>query len=468
MNAPHDVRAWRGPDDARLANSPSTPGWRQGVEYRRLAAHVASQIAERIDPTAATFVPLPVVGFGGQSKQVLGRTLALLSRLRPALPIQVAILVNRPSHQPPDDTEAFARNWVERQPSGPVRFALGSVALPVRPRLGDLRQMLCDAIVDVAGPWSTDAVVVLADDDLVGAPSGWIDRLSQAVTVQPDVDIALGPVLFDDASGSAVQCAPFFLADALRALLAGAWVERLSQWQPDDQRVSAPLRTVVLGYAEAIALSGNLAVRARALEAVGGFRPLNEITNVVRDVHGRGSQNGEVPSAPHGGIGSTWGFDAADPEALLSLYRSAVRVSARRAAQAYATARQPSVAQWRTCRFQASRVDPVRVEPLPALPAYRVRQLARSGMAALVNAVEPLLAATLAYFPPDQQLAREALRVLGLDEAACTTTLVAENAWTVRIHDPAEMLTRLEALQEEPRLSPMNGGAVQARTLRPL
>lgn len=356
-----------------------------------------------------------------------------LSRQRASVPISVVLLVNRPQTRPADDTATRARRLGAALGCDAVRFAVAEVALAQRTRLGVLRQLMLDAVLDAqqCDPEATGCVV--ADDDIVRLPAGTLAGLLRVVTGQ--ARLALGPVLFDSPQSTPAAMLPaFFAADAFRALLAARSLRRLRQPGTSSRAAHAEFGD----HAEAIALSCNLAVRAATVREAGGFAPLNEITNLVRDVHGLGGTDA---------ITATWDFDPACENVLIDLWRRAVHISARRALPAYLAHGVPTVGQWRACRFRASRVDPVRVAPPDSIELVRLSTLRGRDKEALLAEISAALTTTLRYFPHDPEMIEDCLAALGLT----LESLWVENrsaALSVRIRRAPGLLDRLMAVQD--------------------
>lgn len=401
--------------------------------YRTLLNTVRDQLAAQLPVGPALPVLIPTVGFGGQSVRVLSHTMRELSRQRASVPISVVLLVNRPQTRPADDTATRARRLGAALGCDAVRFAVAEVALAQRTRLGVLRQLMLDAVLDAqqCDPEATGCVV--ADDDIVRLPAGTLAGLLRVVTGQ--ARLALGPVLFDSPQSTPAAMLPaFFAADAFRALLAARSLRRLRQPGTSSRAAHAEFGD----HAEAIALSCNLAVRAATVREAGGFAPLNEITNLVRDVHGLGGTDA---------ITATWDFDPACENVLIDLWRRAVHISARRALPAYLAHGVPTVGQWRACRFRASRVDPVRVAPPDSIELVRLSTLRGRDKEALLAEISAALTTTLRYFPHDPEMIEDCLAALGLT----LESLRVENrsaALSVRIRRAPGLLDRLMAVQD--------------------
>lgn len=413
----------------------------RGADYTRLFDHVVDQLADQLPPGPALPVLIPTVGFGGQNRAVLDHTLWELARQRCSVPISVVLLVNRPASRPADDTLVRARAAMARASSLAVRFAAAEVVLSTRIGLGELRQLMLDAVVCVQRLDPARTGFVIADDDLTHLPMGVLDDLHQAVTGSARADLAVGPVLFDSPEAPAPTMPVFFAADALRALL-GAKLVRREVAMPADPERAEQFRH----YAESIALSCNLIVRGSALAQAGGFVPYNEITGVLRGVHG-------VRSAR---LVGTWDFQPHDDDVLADLYRSAVRISARRALAAYLSRGVPSVAQWRVCRFRSSRVDPVRVaEPVVPDGTQLISHLRPHQIRTLSEELTGALTSTLRYFPPDADVITDSLTALGLPPGSVSITVGRDaNDTTLQIKHASGLLDRLRAVQELVRAEP--------------
>lgn len=413
----------------------------QPSHHEALLERVVDQLAGQLPSGPALPVLIPTVAFGGQNRSVLPRTIVELSRQRASCPITVVLLANRPRARAADDTVAQAAATISALRCPEVSFAVAEVVLPTRVRVGELRQLAFDASVAVQRLDPELTGFVIADDDLVHVPPGLLEGLHAAIVGPQRADAVLGPVLFDSPQLPAPMLPEFFLADALRALLAARLV-RCQAADPSDACRAEGFRR----HAESIVLSGNLAVRGSALGRTGGFAPYNEITQLVRGVHALRGADGHTGTSR---VVGSWDFDARAGNVLGELYRTALRISGRRALAAYAAAAAPTVAQWRTCRFRASRVDPVRLgEPL-VLEATPVARLRPHEMRTLTDRLETALGTTLAHFPPDPAVSGECLAALGLPPAAITVTSDLDSGdVAIRIRDVSGALERLRALQE--------------------
>lgn len=404
-------------------------------DYRRLFDHVVEQLSDQLPLGPTLSVLIPTVGFGGQNRAVLNQTLRELARQRCSVPVSVVLLVNRPDSRPADDTLVRARAAMAATDSSVVHFATADLVLPTRIPLGKLRQLMLDAVVQVQRLNTARTGFVIADDDLTHLPKGVLEDLYRAVTGPIKADLAIGPVLFDSAHAPAPMMPAFFASDALRALLAVRFVRRQAAI-PADPDHSEQFRR----YAESIALSCNLMVRGSALAEAGGFVPYNEITGLLRGVH-------DLPSAR---LVGTWNFQPDDENVLADLYRSAVRISSRRALAAYLSAGVPSVAQWRVCRFRSSRVDPVRVaEPNVRGSSKSISDLRTHQIRSLSEELDGVLSTTLRYFPPDADVVTDCLAALGLSPGSVSIRLGrAATETTIQIKHVSGLLERLRALQE--------------------
>lgn len=397
--------------------------------YRSLHDRVADQLADQLPPGPALPVLIPTVGFGRQSEHVLDQTLCQLAGQEAPVPISVVLLVNRPQTRAADGTAARARKLGAALNSASVRFAVAELALPDRPKLGELRQLLLDAVILVQGLDPAVTTCVVADDDMVRLPPGLLADLYQAVTGRDGIAAAVGPVLFDSPDMPAPMLPAFFVADALRALLAA---RLLREWGMDS--VDPAQRAEFDQYAESLALSCNLAVSAAAVQDAGGFAPLNEITNLVRSVY-----------RTAGTVAGTWDFDPACGYVLVHLHRHALHISARRALAAYHQTGAPSVGQWRACRFRSSRIDPVRITTPPTAEPTWISDLHGRNTDDVIAEMNAVLTTTLSYFPVDLEVIEDCLGALGL-----TMRSVSVNGGTpvVRIREATEVLDRLRLVQE--------------------
>lgn len=419
-------------------------------DYGAHLASVGAQLEPQLPRDLGSLVLIPTVGFGVQSHRVLPGTIRQLAAQRTSGPPTVVMLVNRPENRASDGTEEIARREIALHgPAGP-RFAVASVVVEGRPRVGSLRQLLHDAVALCAGGIPPSTPVIIADDDIVHAPPGALESLACGLRTTPGCNAVVGPVLFDDDEMPSVLLPDFFVSDVLRALLAARWVARLSA--PSGSSLCARRSADQWRrYAEAIALSGNMAVQSGALLATGGFPPLNEITGVAQRMWPGPAGCMTVPytAGRPAGVAGIWDFDGGGPDVVDSLLDSAVRVSSRRALRAFARSRVPSIAQWLACRFHASRVDPARQAP-PRFPdVATIDRLGCGAVEQLVESAASLIAITLGFFPPDAEPARDALRAIGLDERRCTAEPAEREGapWRVRIHDPSVMLERVVAAQ---------------------
>lgn len=398
----------------------------------------------------AALMMIPAVGFGEQSPPVLRRTLELIASQRNDGTVTACIiLVNRPATAAADSTEALVRAFIERLPTGngSIPVALATVQLPQKPRIGELRQVMLDAAAELLHFCPATTGLVIADDDLVGATPEYVRGIVDFLRQRPAVDLVIGPVLFDDTRFPSALLVDFFVADLLRALLSTRLVEYVARLDPSDWHERREMERMSRGYFETVILSGNLGVRVSALEEVGGFADMNELTAMMRDVHnlalaaqGPGRNN----------LGSPWTFDSDHEDVIERLRASAVQVSSRRAVHAYLRGRYPSVAQWRLCRFRASKIDPVRVlDPAP-LTITPIRHLNRTGRRELLDDIERAIARTLEYFPPHRETIVECLSALGIGRHDGTIELESSTParWSVRIRTGRDLLERIEGVQQ--------------------
>lgn len=411
--------------------------------YQRALERVAHQLEGQLvlDPAAVpTLVMLPVVGFGGQSSATIEAALAAFGRQRVrAGTLAVVALVNHPSAQTPDTTAMLAERGAARsRGGGGVQVAVATIATESRPLLGELRQLLLDAVRPLCAGGA--ATIVVADDDLVSAPAGYVERIR--ARLEKGARLAVGPVLFDDPLYPSALLPDFYFGDRLRALVAARWTERVGRLDLARRHDRDEAARLARDWFETIVLSTNLGVRAETLDRCGGFCDLDEITNLARSVQTLALAEAEPACPPHpNALVGLW--DVSDGSGgMARLDAAAVRLSSRRALHAYARGRRASVEQWRSCRFRASRVDPVRLLPPPIPVPPRIARLGRTGRIELVERLEQVVATTLGYFPDDATIAAVSLRDLGVEIGPRFRTCTRVRGWE-------RALELLEAKQEE-------------------
>lgn len=410
------------------------PGRRRhgdGAAYAQLVGVVAVQLAAQLAdaPDWESVVVMPVVGFGDQYRDVLERTLGLLAGVTAGRRLILA-LVNRPQSQPPDGAAALLHE-AARRPGARRGLVVCEVELGRRPRMGELRQLAVDALESVVGPLAPDTPLLVCDDDLVVLPDDALAARERAV--RGGAGLAVGPVLFDDPLRPMCLYGGLYGADLFRAVLGQ---ELLSAWQQPTTGGESRAPAVL----ESLVFSSNLAVRRDVLGAAGGFRDLNEITWLARDVlTAPGLDRPLQVEPPVDGVGS-----AAD-----DLRARAVRVSSRRALAAWRGHGQPTVAQWRALRFTASRIDPARQPaPLTALPRP-VRDLPNADRVAVAHSFARAAATTCDYLDPPPELAVAALCALGLSSADVEVRRDATTEWQVVVRRPDGFLHWLERTQAD-------------------
>ena len=408
------------------------------LDYATLVATASAQLTAQLPsaPTApVTLVVVPVVGFGGQSRLVLDRTLSLLAA--PAPPAirsygrQIVLVVNRPVHQRDDGTAGAVRRWVAQHHGQPGAASLAwcELTLQRRPRIGELRQVAVDAVAAVWGPLPVGSVVVPADDDIVAWPSSTLAGiegcLSGGAGRSGPVGLAVGPVLFDDPTARTCLFVELFVADLVRALLSDRLLGALAGTVPGPPPAAEVFDSLIL--------SGHLGVRIEALHAAGGFGDLNELTELLRG--GRSDQQVGRPLAV---------ADHPD-DPVAALLDGAVRVSSRRALAAWSSGNQPTVAQWKAHRLRAAKVDPVRVQAPPPSPA----PLGAPGRKNVdVDVLEAALATVFDYLAAPPDAARWAVGCLGLGPRDVVLRPPGGGVgWQVRIQRTAHLVERVAVLQ---------------------
>lgn len=414
--------------------------------YLGLVEEAAAQLGTQLlldGADLSALVVVPVVGFSGQSLRVIERTMALLigeAAWRSSLGRRcIVAVVNRPASESPDGTAEHVlrvRDALEAVGvgGGGLQVAVCDVALRRRPRIGELRQLGVDAVERACGPLRGNAVAVVADDDLVRLPPGTFAGLERAAT--SGAALAIGPVLFDDPDWPMWRIPDLFVADMVRALLVDRLVRALEH---PGGAVAPPTQSVY----ESLVLSGHLAVRRDALAEIGGFRDLNEITWLMRDVlatRGRrlgGTSAADLTATANGG------------EPLARLRRDAVRVSSRRALLAWRTGRHPTVAQWRACRFRASRVDEARVARFePDDLVMPLREMGPAARREFAMSAERMIETTFEHLRPSLELAAWALSQVGLCARDVRLTAAADGSrWKLRLLRTGALVERVDALQ---------------------
>lgn len=397
--------------------------------YEQLLSAATAQIAAGLAASSwESIIVMPVAGFGNQHRDVLDRSVRLLDAAGTAGRRLLVAVVNRPQHEPEDGT---ARVLAELAPElDRVDVVVCRLALERRTRMGELRQVAVDALERVIGELPARTPVLVCDDDVAAMPQAALSALE--VAVRRGAGLAVGPVLFDDPRRPMCLFGDLFAADVLRALLGR---RLLQQWQRPDPADGGDLAVL-----ESLVFSGGLAVSREALGAAGGFRDLNEITWLARD----------VLTAP----GLAQRLRLVDPVTSASdpathLLTHAVRMSSRRALAAWREHGLPTVAQWRGSRFTASRVDPARrPAPLAGLPAP-VRDLSDHARGQLVESFGAAAAATCRYLAPEPGLVQETLVELGLTSGDAEVRLEDPGQWRVIVRRPGGFLDWLVQTQQD-------------------
>lgn len=437
------------PRGAAAQTGATLPGRRRLAEARasydasveRVGDQLAEHVSGRPEPPGVLVV-LPAVGFGDQSAGALPHALRTLADQRVRhCDAEVVVLVNRPVRKLRDGTvdRALAALPADAADGAP-RFAVCEVELEQRPRIGELRQLAVDASAHAHGAVDDDAAVVIADDDVVAMPPGTLEHL--AIGVRREADLVLGSVLFDDPAMPLCLWVALWVADLLRGLLAARLLEALGPGRPTGvphrwagQALGVPAPDP--GTFESLVLAGNVGVSHGALARAGGFRDLNEVTGMIRDLVQSGASVCARP--PHGAH--------ADP--VIALLDGSVRMSSRRAMAAWRTAGQPTVAQWRVCRLRSSRPDPVRLaQGVHELPRP-VQRWGRTEREQSLEGLAAALAITLDHLDPPHDLALWALQALGIEEGDRTLSPPSEGSagWGLVLHRDAGLLERADHLQ---------------------
>ena len=430
-----------------MSSSNGRRRYRDSGTYDQVVADIAGQLRrQRTGPPPSALAVMPVVGFGEQAGEVITASLGMLAVALHATAL-LLVLVNRPAHRVPDCTLDQVRNWQRRHPEVPLVVA--DVSLALRPRIGELRQAGLDAVRRAWGDPPAGASLLFVDDDLVSIPTGALRDLVAQLDAAP---LAAGPVLFDHPHLPTYLLPDLYAGDLFRALLTDLLLERVEQ-----DVSSASFRTV-----ESLILSGNLAVRADALDMVGGLHDLNELTELTRDVLTASLAATLPPPARSVPL-----FSASSTEDPVDrLRRSAVRVHSRRALAAYAASGVPTVAQWRSQRLRSSTVDPVRTEPARVVVPPLLASLPARDAAALLGCVERQFGGVLDYLQPDPESALRALEVLGVASRDVDLRPAAgDTGWGVHLRRNGGLLERLAGLQEA-ELSPRRSLALADATGR--
>lgn len=398
--------------------------------YADLVETAAGQLDTRRLPGGRApeqLVVLPVVGFGGQSASVLPDAVALLTAAAGGSGVVLA-LVNRPASRSADATAGWLRDWARRHPEAPLLIA--ELSLPQRPRLGELRQLAVSALERAAGPMPAHGRVVLADDDVVELPADSFDRLSRALDT---AGLATGPVLFDTPELPVCLLPELWLGDLFRALLVDRQFARLEQ-DPGSVATEA---------VESLVLSTHLAVRRDVLDAIGGLHDLNELTELVRDA---------LTTPPPAGLRAVCRSAPLDARAgrdpVEELLTRAVRVHARRALAAYASADVPTVMQWNAARLRTSSVDPVRLSTPVWEGLHPLNQLGQAARRQALSGVGRHLGLVLDHVRPTVADAVAALELLGLERHQVDLAPPGpDGSWRLGIRDSSGLVERAVALQ---------------------
>lgn len=411
------------------------------ARYERLIAEAAAQLAAGLSrSTWESVIVMPVVGFGDQHREVLDSSLRLLDTAVTGGRRLLVAVVNRPQHEPEDGA---ARVLEELAPAlDRIDVVVCRLALERRTRVGELRQLAVDALERVIGELPAHTPVLVCDDDVAAMPRSALSALEGAVG--RGAGLAVGPVLFDDPRRPMCLFGDLFAADVVRALLGR---RLLQQWQRPDPADGSDLAVL-----ESLVFSGGLAVSREALASAGGFRDLNEITWLARDVLTAPELAQRVRLVDPV-------TSVTDPTAHLLTH--AARMSSRRALAAWREHGLPTVAQWRGFRFTASRVDPARrPAPLAGIPAP-ARDLPASGRALLVESFGAAVAVTCRYLRPEPGLVQETLVELGLSRGDVAVRLEASDDWRVSVRRPGGFLEWLVQTQQDEL------GRWEAATFRP-
>jgi hypothetical protein len=413
-----------------------------------------------MDPRTKYIVAMPVVGFGGQSKATILRTLQTFDNQTDLDgSVEINCFVNKPPQVEFDETADLINGFMPTNPD--VKVAAGKLEVArnerSRPLMGKIRALQIDAILFRAAQSfsnnETLPIILNADDDTEWINPDALSNYGKRFNEVTNLDLIIGELRFDSLQYPSAFFPPFFVADELMYLLPQlnkGFANQLSEkLEPLSETEKIAFITNLFSSTFTKGLQINYAFRPEAYAKTGGAfnveQDVNELDYMVRSI--------AIPA---------W----RDAKCNIGALGEEVKVlsSSRRAMLEYleGEGRAP-IEQWRGA-WEIRVNDPARIkQPEDLLGVIPISELSEQDTQVLIPALENQINRTLnEYKPPefvdgwygsalDNYL--DALAAIGLERSNYDMDVSDENGANVvqiRLKGfPVTLLNRIRQQQEQ-------------------
>ncbi len=252
-----------------------------------------------MDPRTRYIVAMPVVGFGGQSKATILRTLqAFDNQTDLDGSIEINCFVNKPPQIEFDETTDLIKGYIPTNPDVQVTAGKLEVARNERsrPLMGKIRALQIDAILFRTAQSfrnnETLPIILNADDDTEWINPYALSNYGKRFNEVPNLDLIIGELRFDSLQYPSVFLPPFFVADELMYLLPQlnkSFANQLSEKrEPLSETDKVAFATNLFSSTFTKGLQINYAFRSEAYAKAGGAfnteQDVNELDYMVRSI----------------------------------------------------------------------------------------------------------------------------------------------------------------------------------------
>jgi hypothetical protein len=252
-----------------------------------------------MDPRTKYIVAMPVVGFGGQSKATILRTLQTFdNQIDLDGSIEINCFVNKPPQVDFDETTDLINGYIPSNPDVQVTAGKLEVARNERsrPLMGKIRALQIDAILfRTAQSFRKDEplpIILNADDDTEWINPDALSNYGKRFNEVPNLDLIIGELRFDSLQYPSVFFPPFFVADELMYLLPQlnkGFANQLSEKRdPLSETEKVAFITNLFSSTFTKGLQINYAFRTEAYAKAGGAfnaeQDVNELDYMLRSI----------------------------------------------------------------------------------------------------------------------------------------------------------------------------------------
>jgi hypothetical protein len=413
-----------------------------------------------MDPRTRYIVAMPVVGFGGQSKASILKTLQTFNNQTELDGfVEINCFVNKPPQVEFDETTDLIKGYITTNPDVQVTTGKLEVARNERsrPLMGKIRALQIDAILfRTAQSFRNNEplpIILNADDDTEWINPYALSNYGKRFNEVPNLDLIIGELRFDSLQYPSVFLPPFFVADELMYLLPQlnkVFANQLSEKRESlSETEKVAFITNLFSSTFTKGLQINYAFRSEAYAKSGGAfnaeQDVNELDYMVRSIAIPAWRDGKCNI---GALGEEVKVLSSSRRALLEYLEGEGRAP---------------IEQWRGA-WEIRVNDPARIkQPEDLLGVIPISELSEQETQFLIPAIENQINRTLnEYKPPefvdgwygsalDNYL--DALAEIGLERSNYDLDVLEENGADkvqIRLKGlPTALLERIKLQQEE-------------------